>query len=77
MSLLKITATPQGSLTQREAAAYVGGPEPLKQLETQWGLVPWDRNPTRKRYRTAAIEEAMLRAERANQSTAPACPPSR
>ena len=67
MNLLKITATPQGSLTQREAAEYVGGPEPLKLLETQWGLVPWDKNPTRKRYRTAAIEEAMLRAERSVQ----------
>ena len=64
MNLLKLPATPQGSLTQREAAEYVGGPEPLKLLEEKWGLVPWDKNPTRKRYRTAAIEEAMLRAER-------------
>lgn len=70
-SLLKIKVTPQGSLTQREAAEYVGGLAPLKTLEEKWGLRPWDQNPTNKRYRITAIEEAMKRAEAAQpQSTA-------
>lgn len=66
-SLLKIQVTPQGSLTQREAAEYVGGLAPLKVLEERWGLVPWDKNPTNKRYRITAIEEAMKRAERSQE----------
>jgi hypothetical protein len=64
-ALLKIKQTPIGSLTQREAAAYVGGLAPLQLLEKQWGLKPWDVHPTLKRYRVAAIEAAMLRAEQA------------
>lgn len=71
-SLLKIETTPVGSLQQREAAEYVGGLAALRTLEKSWGLVPWDRNPTNKRYRITAIEEAMKRAEQAQprQSTA-------
>lgn len=69
-SLLKIQVAPLGSLTQREAAEYVGGLAPLKVLEERWGLVAWDKNPTNKRYRVSAIEDAMKRAERSNQSTA-------
>ncbi len=70
-NLLKIQVAPLGSLTQREAAEYVGGLAPLKVLEDKWGLVAWDKNPTNKRYRISAIEEAMKRAERAaDQSTA-------
>jgi hypothetical protein len=64
-SLLKIKVTPQGSLTQREAAEYVGGLAPLRTLEELWGLRPWDTNPTNRRYRVTAIEEAMRRAEAA------------
>ena len=63
MSLLKIKQIPIGSLTQRQAAEYVGGLAPLQLLEAQWGLLPWDKNPTKKRYRIAAIDDAMLRAE--------------
>lgn len=69
-TLLKIQVAPLGSLTQREAAEYVGGLAPLRTLESKWGLVAWDKNPTSKRYRVSAIEEAMKRAERATQSTA-------
>lgn len=58
-----LKATPRGSLSQAEAAEYVGGMEPLRTLETHWGLRPWDGNATRKRYRVSAIEEAMARAE--------------
>lgn len=70
-SLLTINVTPQGSLTQREAAEYVGGLVPLRTLEEKWGLVPWDRNPTNKRYRITAIEEAMKRAEAGNDKILP------
>jgi hypothetical protein len=66
-SLLKIETTPVGSLQQREAAIYVGGLEALRELEKHWGLVPWDRKATSKRYRVSAIEEAMKRAERAQE----------
>lgn len=69
-SLLKIQVAPLGSLTRGEAAEYVGGLAPLKVLEEKWGLVAWDKNPTNKRYRVSAIEDAMKRAERSHQSTA-------
>jgi hypothetical protein len=70
-SLLKIEVTPRGSLTGREAAEYVGGPAALRVLEELWGLRPWDTNPTNRRYRVTAIEEAMKRAESSQtQSTA-------
>jgi len=68
-SLLKIKVTPQGSLTQREAAEYVGGLAPLRMLEDLWGLRPWDTNATNRRYRVSAIEEAMKRAEASTPQT--------
>ena len=64
-SLLKIAVEPVGSLGQRAAAGYVGGLTVLRDLEENWGLVPWDENPTNRRYRVSSIEAAMERAEQA------------
>jgi len=63
--ILKIKAEPVGSLGQKAAADYVGGLKVLRDLEQNWGLVPWDENPTNRRYRVASIEAAMERAEQA------------
>jgi hypothetical protein len=64
--ILKLQQTPIGSLTQSAAAEYVGGLEPLRELEDQWGLAAWSEKKTIKRYRVSAIDEAMKRAEEAN-----------
>lgn len=66
-SLLKIETKPVLSIMQHEAAEAVGGLEVLRSLEKHWGLVAWSKNGTRRRYRVSAIEEAMKRAERAEQ----------
>lgn len=65
IGLLKIKVEPVGSLGQRAAADYVGGLKVLRDLEQNWGLLPWDENPTNRRYRVISIEAAMARAEQA------------
>ena len=78
--LLKIKVTPVLSMVQREAAEALGGLSVLRDLERNWGLIPWDANPTIKRYRVTAIEEAMARAEQqvflSQRERKPSTPPS-
>lgn len=68
-TLLKIDVTPQLSMTQKQAAAAVGGLAELLELEERHGLKPWKSNATTRLYRVSAIEAALERAEQANTLT--------
>jgi hypothetical protein len=65
-SLLKIEVSPVLSMTQKQAAAALGGLAELLDLEERHGLKPWKSNPTTRLYRVSAIEAALERAEQAN-----------